>query len=210
MGSFSGTRGETVPSRAELAEADYGASCDQRVAIRGLFQEQGLVQRAVDEIGEDVIFLSFGVINDDMTPRHQEYLKHFYAEEFEDPTDIVGSHASRGMVKRDKIRAYMTDALGPDSSRANAVGRVMTKTYSGYVHAASPHIMDMCFGDPARFDITGLARDYRVQEHARDALNYFYRSLGATTFAAKAFGDEALVAELLEVLTALEQKMLDD
>ena len=70
---------------------------------RGLFQELGVLQRAVDEIDEDVWFLSLAVIDNDITARHQEFLRYFYAEEFTDPLDPMGSHSSRGMVKRDKI-----------------------------------------------------------------------------------------------------------
>jgi hypothetical protein len=191
----------------KLARMISGLHAIDALLTRGLFQEQGVIQRAVDEIGEDVLFLSLAIINNDMTARHEEYLRYFYAEEFEDPFDIVGSHASRGMVKRDKIRAYINQAFGVDSARANTVGRFLTKAYSGFVHAASPHIMDMCAGNPARFDINGASAPFRTEEHADDALNYFYRSLVAMCYAAKAFGDEDLFSEIYKATTSLEAKM---
>lgn len=174
---------------------------------RGLFQEQGMIQRALDEIGDDVAFLSFGLIYDDLTPRHAEYLEYFYAEEFDDPSDIMASHKSRGMVSRDKIRAYVNAKLGPDATRANLAGKIITKAYSGFIHAASPHIMDMYGGVPPRFDISGEFKSLRGEEHANDALNYFLRALFSMTFAAKAFGDEELFSEMRDAAGLLEKKM---
>ena len=36
---------------------------------------------------------------------------------------------------------------------------MLTKAYSGFIHAASPHIMDMCGGVPPRFDINGACKN---------------------------------------------------
>lgn len=171
---------------------------------QGLFQEQGIVQRALDEIEEDVCFLSLGVIRGELTERHKEYLDYFYAEEFQDPSDIMGSHASRGMVSREKIRAYVNRELGSDSSRANVVGKIVAKSYSGFVHAASPHIMDMCGGAPPHFDVSGEFRSFRHREHAADALNYFLRALFSMAFAAKAFSDEELFSDIRAEAANLE------
>lgn len=128
---------------------------------RGLFQEQGMMQRAVDEIEEDIWFLTLAVINNDITSRHTEYLQYFYAEEFADQNDVVGSRLSRGMVKRDKIRTYVHgfSLSGAELGRANEVGKTLTKAYSGYVHGASPHIMDMYFQQG--FDVSGALKHYR-------------------------------------------------
>lgn len=137
------------------------------------------MQRVVDEVDEDITFLSLGVIKNEITSRHTEYLEYFYAEEFNDPDDIVRSHSSRGMVKREKIRAYIHSAVhsNPEAARANDVGKVLTKAYLGYIHAASPHIMDMFGGWPPRFDINGASKSFRYAEHASDAQNVFYRAI---------------------------------
>jgi hypothetical protein len=111
------------------------------------------------------------------------------------------------MVKREKIRAYINRALGPDESRANAAGKILTKAYSGFVHAASPHIMDMCGGEPARFDVSGRFRHLRAAEHTEDALNYFFRALVSMAFAAKAIGDEELFSRMRTAASELEVNM---
>jgi len=191
----------------KLARSISGLHAIEVLLLRGLFQEQGMVQRALDEIDEDIQFLSLALINADITPLHTQYLDYFFAEEFEDPNDLVGSHASRGMIRREKIRSYVNGGLGGNAPRANVVGRLITKAYSGFVHAASPHIMDMYGGLPGRFDVSGEFRDIRNQEHADDALNYFFRALASMAFAAKAFGEEDLFSELRMAAGALQDRM---
>jgi hypothetical protein len=174
---------------------------------RGLFQEQGIMQRAVDEIEQDIWFLSLAVINNDITHLHTEYLQYFYSEEFTDPDNVVGSRLSRGMVKRDKIRSYVhrSSLSGPELGRANEVGKTITKAYSGYIHAASPHIMDMFF--PNRFDVSGALKQYRYASHHRDAQNVYYRAITAMAVAAKAFGDELLFTSLHSLASKVDVEM---
>lgn len=191
----------------KLARLISGLHAVDTLLQRGLFQEQGMMQRAVDEIDEDILFLSLAIINDDVTSRHSEYLDYFYAEEFNDPSDIVGSHSSRGMVKREKIRAYIYQTLTSGADRANALGKVLTKAYSGYIHAASPHIMDMYGGLPPCFDINGASKNFRYAEFARDARNVFYRAIGSMAFAAKAFGDERLFLSMHALASEIYTEM---
>jgi hypothetical protein len=162
----------------KLARTITGLHAVKTLLERGLFQEQGMMQRALDETGEDIWFLSLGIIRNDITPLHTEFLDYFYAEEFTDPSDVVGSHKSRGMVRREKIRAYIDRDIGTpqEVARAKAVGKVLTKAYSGFIHAASPHIMDMYGGLPPRFDVNGEFKSFRYAEFKRDASNYFLRA----------------------------------
>jgi hypothetical protein len=46
----------------------------------------------------------------------------------------------------------------------------------------------------------------RIEEHRRDAWNYYYRALLDITFAAKAFGDGELVAELYEYIPEFQRR----
>src|SRR5687768_13737426 len=62
----------------------------------GFVQEQAAIQRTLDELHEDIIFLSFAVIRNVQTPVHREYLEKFYKE------------SENGMVQRSKIRAYVS------------------------------------------------------------------------------------------------------
>lgn len=193
----------------KLARLISGLHSIQVLLENGLFQEQGTIQRVVAEIDEDIQFLSIAVIRRDITERHKQYLEHFYAEEFSDPSDILKSHESRGMLKREWIREYIhrMTLSAKDANRAKLVDKLLTKAYSGFVHAASPHIMDMCGGVPPRFDVSGRFKDLRYASQRRDAMNYFYRSVLTMALAANAFQDDGLFCSMREFGSILEREM---
>jgi hypothetical protein len=157
------------------------------------------------ELGEDITFLAAAITNDSVTDLHKRYLQSFWAEEFTDPADLVGSSAARDMVPRQKIRAYLARVLGgQDPSRHVDVSVAISRVNSGFVHGASPQITDMCGGSPPRFHLFGMADTIRIAEHQRDSWNYYYRALLDVTVAAKAFGDKDLVDQLYAYIPLLQ------
>lgn len=158
----------------------------------GYYQEQATLQRALDEIHEDVSFLAMGIVFRDETESHKAYLDAFFAEEF-DAIDAMSSKQRRPMIPRQKIRAYIAKCGGhADPSAGAEAARTVSKTYSGYVHSASPQIMDMYGGDPPRFHVSGMRGTPLVDEHRNDLWNYYYRGILTFAFAAKAFADDEL------------------
>ena len=79
-----------------------------------------------------------------------------------------------------------------DANSRIEVRRTVQKVYSGFVHGASPHIMDMYLGKPPQWHLRGMLRTHRADEHREDLWNVFYRSIGSFALVAKAFGDDAL------------------
>ena len=106
------------------------------------------------------------------------------------------------MVPREKIRAYIAriEGNGLDPSRGVALTRTISKAYSGYVHGASPHIMEMYRGNPPRFHVSGMLGTPRFAVHKNDLWNYFYRGICGFAVAAKAFGDEVLFSSIQHYL----------
>jgi hypothetical protein len=182
----------------KLARIISGLHATRILLESGFIQEQGALQRMLDEFQEDVTFLSYAVITNDVTDLHRRYLEAFYQEEFDKPEDPVSSSQKRPMVPRDKIRAYIARIEGSDldPSRAVAVTRTLSKAYSGYVHGASPHIMEMYGGNPPRFHVAGMRETPLFADHQDDLWNYFYRGICAFGFAAKAFGEEGLFSSI--------------
>jgi len=166
--------------------------------LNGFVQEQAVLQRVLDELNEDIVFLVYAVTNDEITPLHQRYLKAFYEEEFDETDNPIASTQKRDMVPRQKIRAYLSRVEGVAMNPSDGVelSRTISKTYSGFVHAASTHIMDMYGGNPPRFHLSGMLGTPRMKEYEEDLWNYFYRSILSFIGAAKAFGDEELVNDL--------------
>lgn len=163
----------------------------------GFVQEQAALQRVLDEIQEDIVFLAFGAMEQTLPDIHKEYLDAFFQEEF-DKDSAIESTQKRPMVSRKKVHAYLSRLPGApeDKSTTVEVSRTVSKAYSGYVHAASPQIMDMYGGNPPIFHMRGMLGTERHSEHRADLWNYFYRGTSAFAFAARAFGDTELFNEI--------------
>jgi hypothetical protein len=173
----------------------------------GFVQEQATLQRVLDEIDEDIKFLAFGIIFNDMTSLHQSYLDAFFEEEFDADTALKSTQ-KRPMVPRKKIRAYISRVEGApiDPGREVELSPTLYKAYSGYVHAASPQIMDTYGGNPPKFHMRGMRETKRHREHRANLWNYFYRSLIAFSLVAKAFGDEALFTGIRDLTREFERR----
>ncbi|MCI5168191.1 MAG: hypothetical protein D3903_19415 [Candidatus Electrothrix sp. GM3_4] len=147
---------------------------------------------------------SVNTIYDDVTDRHQKYLEAFFEEEFDKPENPVDSTQKRPMIPRQKIRAYiarMEEKAGMDRHHGCALSQTQSKAYSGYVHAASPQVMEMYGGDPPHFHVTGMRNTPWFIDHKDDLWNYFYRGLCAFSYAAKAFGDDKMFNKIFEYST---------
>jgi len=181
----------------KLARLVSGLHAARLLMETGFVQEQAALQRILDEIAEDISFLSFSVVYKDSTPLHKTYLDAFFQEEF-DPNDTVASSSERASVPRKKIRAYIDRVTSGSkgSSKHLDASRTVSKVYSGYIHAASPQIMDMYGGNPPRFHVRGMRGTERHLEHSADLWNYFYRGILAFGIAAKAFGNEELFSSI--------------
>lgn len=145
--------------------------------VNGFVQEQAALQRILQELHEDITFLAYSTVFDDFTPLHQEFLDAFNEEEFDAET-AMASTQKRPMVPRKKIQAYIVRKEGSalDPSTGLELSRTITKAYSGYIHAASPQIMDMYGGNPPKFHVEGMLGTGRHNEYRHDLWNYFYMS----------------------------------
>jgi hypothetical protein len=173
----------------------------------GFLQEQGVIQRTVDELVEDVFFL-IGAINEGkIQPIHREFLDGFFAEEFNPAKPGLMVDRPPPVVRK-KIRAYIVRTLTPNANRSKTleVQSIVASAYSGYVHGASPHIMDMYAGDQQRFLVEGMLGTPRMDEHKDDAWNSYFRGLCAARAVGKAFGDASLVDALAQFIDKFEKE----
>lgn len=166
----------------------------------GFLQEQATLQRTLDEFDQDILFLCYAIIFNDWTEHHNTYLDAFYQEEFDRPESAIESSQKRPMVPRDKIVAFISKdrGAGPDQSSTIKVARTINKTYSGFVHGASPQLMELYYGSPPSFHLFGSKDSPFFGDHSGDILNYFYRTITAFAFSAKAFGREPLFKKIYD------------
>ena len=173
----------------------------------GFLQEQAALQRTIDETNEDIMFLVYAVTNDEVTELHERFLDAFWEEEVDESGTMLGSAQKRPMIPRNKIHAYLgrIEGLGIDPSTHQEVSRTISKAYSGFVHGAAPHIMDMYGGEPPRFHTQGMLGTSRMSEHADDLWNYVYRSFVSHIVVAKALGAKEHVDILIKQLDRIER-----
>jgi len=184
----------------KLARVVTGLQAISVLNRAGFLQEQAALQRMMDEFEEDIAFLCFGVIFNDLTDLHKEYLAAFYEEEFDDPESAIRFTQKRPMIPRKKIRAFVSKdrGAGYDQSSTIEIGRTIHKLYSGFVHGASPQLMELYFGNPPQFQLSAGTNSPFYRDHVEDLLNYYYRSILSFAYAAKAFGEETLFKRLFE------------
>lgn len=194
---------ERLPQQAvvqKLSRIPSVLRAAQILCDNGFFQEQGALQRIIDEVSEDAIFLSVPVIFGNNAQIHQDYLDAFFAEEFD---SVSGKPVpeQRPMIARKKIRAAIANSpLGTQNPSAHIeAGRAISKAYSGFVHGASPHIMDGYGGNPPRFHTAGMLGTIREVEHCRDIVNYYFRGLGAYVVGARAIGHQPVFDRLYKL-----------
>lgn len=190
---------EELPQQALLQKfARYisGLRASYLLLENGYCQELGVMRRILDEIDEDISFITLGLIHGP-TDRHNQYLEHFWLEA-----------PGPSTVKRDKIRAFVTGHT-ENPSEANAAGRTVFRTFSAYVHATSVSIVDMCAGDPPRFQLAGMKDNPIYSDHVEDIWNSFFQGLLCAAFVAKAFNDDQLLNERLKSKRAFEKEHAD-
>jgi len=167
----------------------------------GLVQEQGVIQRTLDDIHEDIIFLVVAITNDEITELHKRFLEAFWQEEFDG--DPISSPQNRDMPQRAKIRSYIANVLSSSPHDEINVHKTVYKAYSGFVHAASTHIMDTYLGPEKGFHVSGMLGTPRIYDYENDIFNYFYRAVLSFSFASKAYGDENILNVLTEHMDVL-------
>jgi hypothetical protein len=169
----------------------------------------------IDETNEDILFLVYAILNGTITELHKRFLDAFWEEEIDESGTMFDSKQNRPMIPRKKIRAYIANVEGIpiDPSRSIELSKTISKAYSGFVHGASPQIMDMYGGNPPHFHTTGMLGTARMEEHTDDLLNYIYRTLLSYKFVAKVFGAEKLIEFLNQYKLQFEkeygQKLFD-
>ena len=99
-------------------------------------------------------------------------------------------NTKRHRTPRDKIRKAI-DAVTPEQIPAlKDTATTIHKTFSGYVHGAYPHIMELYGGHPAHYHIHGMLRTPKVLEAKDQLAMNIYRGVLFGRLAAKRLGME--------------------
>ena len=176
----------------KLARVISGLRATRLLMKAGFAQEQSSLQRMLDELNEDVAFLTLAIIYNDITEQHQRYLNTFFEE-----LDIE-SRKNQSIIPRQKIRAFLQRRGGIDERQASIrdTSRKLSMVFSGYLHAASPQIMDMYFGQPPKFHLHGVMHPPEHDQYCEGFRNYVLRSIYSFALASKALEQDDLYEEV--------------
>ena len=173
----------------------------------GHLQELRAIYRMLDEFGEDIVFLCDIIATGKSTELQEQYLTDFWAEEFDIDGKPFQSSQKRKTVSRSKIHAAIVRQKNYEvnPSDGQEIHRTTARAYSGYVHAASPHIMEMYGGAPAKFHIGGMLGTPPFSFAKGEALTYFYRGLLSVTFVAFYLGCSDAAESLRAIKSRVEE-----
>lgn len=182
----------------KLARQVTGLKTIDHLILQGFLQEVGIMFRVLDELSEDVFYVSLAMANGNWTENHAKYSDYFWSEDDDD---------KQPPVPRKKIRAYINRVFElPDPSSADAVGRTLHKAYSDFVHARSAPTMGMVCGPPAKFVLEGIVDVYAQQRYIEQMPSYFYRAATSTAVATKALLTEDQNSECYAEFCAFERE----
>lgn len=179
----------------KLARIITGLRAELLLLRNGLVQEQGVIERVIDDLREDVMFLVYGILYCELeSERHKVFLDSFYEEEFDNPESPFESTQKRPMLSRQKIQAYLANIKGVvgNPSDSQEVFRTLSKAFSGYVHCASPQVMEMYGGNPPHFHVYGMLGTDRIPSGEKKMWYYFDRGITTFVLAAGVFFDREL------------------
>lgn len=164
----------------------------------GYFQELGAMIRILNEINEDILFLCQAIRTGEKTELHKKYLNAFYQEEFDNPDSAFLSTQNRPTVPRKKIHAAISripeQELNPSDNQE--LHRTLSQGYSGFVHGASTHIMDMYGGNPPRFHVSGMLNTPRTPEFIAGLWECFYGGLLTIMMISLSFKQDNMLRQL--------------
>lgn len=161
---------------------------------QGYVQEIGMLCRCVDDCYQDVLFLGTPLGEDGKHSEQQRRLvEDFFQEEFDDLENPLHSTQARKRVPRSKVHAGIARISGNpiNPTDSQEIYRTLHKAFSGYVHGAYVHIMEIYGGkrDDFRYHMRGLQGTPRIPEWTEALSNYVYRILIAIEVVAKRYSD---------------------
>ena len=169
----------------------------------GLFEDAGAICRIIIECRHDIDFVMEGLMKDPFPTDKQEVIDNFFNEEIQTPEEMLSTMKKPPTVPRKKIYPAVGRLLSPDNpDRPQRIAKVLEETFSGYVHASYPHIMEMYEGTRKEFRMSGV--QMRIPMWIRQVALGIHASLNQFAILAKALDLNDLRLQLVASKTELE------
>lgn len=182
----------------KLARQITGLKALDVLLAEGLLQEAGIMFRVLDEISEDVLFVTTALVNNAWTENHTKYAAYFWCEDESD---------QQPPLRRKTIRAFANRVFNQqDPSSADAVGRNLHRAFSDFIHARSAPTMGMVSGPPAKFHLDGITDTSARSQYIEQAPCYYYRAAVSVAVVAKVVLSDELNAACYAELSDFERQ----
>lgn len=150
-------------------------------------QEVGALCRMADDFSNEVMFILVPQGGAEVDQSQRQFLENFFQEELDKPGDPLGSEQKRMTVPIKKIHAAFAklaaDEINP--SDAQEMLRSIQQAFSGYIHGAYPHIMELYGGNPPRFHLSGMPHTPTAAGWENQLVGYVYRAIMITALVAR-------------------------
>ena len=168
---------------------------------KGYVQEAYALARVSQDQVDDIHFLGRprGEAGS-LSEQQKRALDEFFQEEFTDAANPVATSQDRDRVPRDKVRAAV-HRDSEDPSRMQEISRALYRVFSGYVHGAYDHIMELYSDASGRYDYRGTFA------HVADAIDYFPNFLFQASLAFEDLVDRSSRDDLLPRIKALRKEI---
>lgn len=176
----------------------------------GHWQEIGILCRCLSESTNDVLFLATALGENGQPSNDQKRLvAEFFQEEFEDPNRPLSTQASRDRVAREKVVAGIAriDGFPINPSDGKVILRQLDAAFSGYVHGAYPHIMELFHMHPSSggaFAMGGVPAS-RIRQMGDALLSRCHLVACSTGIVARRLGVQEQCDRLLPIIAALAE-----
>lgn len=173
---------------------------------QGYAQEVGVLFRCIQDFIEDILFLCIPLGENGLSNDQKRFVEEFFQEEFDAPDNPFASTQKRDRVPRSNIQAGIARIKGQPTNPSDAkeLYRTIQQAFSGYVHGAYPHIMNMYGGLPPRYHTHGMPGTPRTSEFEEQMTNYIYRSIAAAEIVAKRVGNTSSIDRLSRLRKSFE------
>jgi hypothetical protein len=168
----------------------------------GYIQEVGALCRIVQDNHEDILFISTPLGKDGAFSEDQHRLvQEFFQEEFDQPSNPFKSTQKRDRVPRqtiiNSIARMSANPINPSDARE--LNRTLQQSFSGYVHCAYPHIMEMYEGHTQRYFTNGMPGTPRIPEWEKTLCSFIYRTTLSVELVSKRLSEPELADRLKNI-----------
>ena len=175
---------------------------------KGYVQEVYVLCRCIDEFFEDILYMATPLNGNSPSKDQIRFVEEFYQEEYDPPTNPLMSTQKRDRVPRKKIQAAISRIEGQEinPSDSQELHRTISQTFSGYVHGAYVHIMELYGGKPPYYHTSGMLNTPKLVECENNLVHHVYRSIKAAQVIARRAQASSIDAKLVLLSKQFEER----